>query len=59
MIMQVRRPYKWIIIPLNHGMILFSHEICGPMRVPMIHSSEGVHIVGLQWMDYFLNSVLT
>jgi hypothetical protein len=55
--MQVRHLYIWIIIPLNHEMILLSCEISGHASVSMIHSLEGVHVVRLGWMDYFLNSI--
>jgi hypothetical protein len=57
MIMQVRRPYIRIIIPLNHGMILLSCEICGPMRMAAIHSYESVHVVGLERMNQLLDSI--
>jgi hypothetical protein len=56
-IMQVRCPNIRIIIPLNHGMILLLGEVCGPTRVTMIHSPEGVQVVRFERWNHLLNGI--
>jgi hypothetical protein len=55
--MEVGDPNIRILIPLNHGIILLPCEICGPLRMTMIHSSEDVQIVGLERRDHFLDGI--